>query len=95
MDPNHIRPTRGKARGRPPPLPPHFQNPSGQLIRAPQSAIQSTFPPPTQSVQYPMQPGPSIPHTSSQLPPRPTATVAQRVPRPPLGSKPVRNLLEN
>jgi len=95
MDPNHIRPTRGKARGRPPPLPPNFQNPSGQLVRAPQSAVQSTFPPPTQTVQYSMQPGSSMPHTSSQRPPRLTATVAQRVLRPSLGIKPVRNLLED
>lgn len=101
---NPIRPTRGKARGRPQ-LPPNYQAPKGpsfqgppvqgpqssiqstvvpqQPIRVPQP-IQSTVPPPTQPIR---QPGPSM-----QRPTRPTAVATQRVPRPLLEQKSVRNL---
>lgn len=82
MDPNAIRPTRGRARGRPQ-LPRNAAVPSGQPVH-PTPPMQTTaLPPPSQSIQTPNQPGVGITARPPRqlMQPRP-GFPQQRAPRP-------------
>lgn len=87
MDPNPIRPMRGRSRGRPQ-LPNMAANQTGNPIPprpqfTPQPRpIQIT----AQPIQQVIQPGMNRP--PRPMPPRPSNMPIQRAPRPPLGPRP-------
>lgn len=83
MDPNPIRPMRGKARGRPQ-LPNIGANQQATIPPRPQFTRPTQIT--AQPIQQPMQPGMNRP--PRPMPPRPSGMLLQRAPRPSLGPRP-------
>lgn len=99
MDPNSIRPTRGRARGRPvfsstpATRPPPTTVQGLHATQPPSQAMQSTQPAQPMHSTHPSQPirstqpGLSMPRPPRQMPPRLPSGLQQRAPRPSFGPR--------